>query len=57
MGSLTTLDLQWIRHFLNRCVVHGDDQEQLFRIVAQLDFLLERGNNGITGQTERSDAA
>lgn len=54
---LTTLDLSWIRHFLTRTVVHGDDQEQLFAICAKLDHILERGTNGPTGQTEQSDAA
>lgn len=54
---LGALDLHWIRNLLSRCVVHGDEQDQLFRIVRKIDHILERGTHGTVREPERSTAA
>lgn len=51
------LDLHWIRNFLSRCVVHGEEQDQLFRIVRKIDLILGRGDYGTVREPERSTAA
>lgn len=52
------LDLMWIRTFLTRCVVHGTDQDELFRVVTKIDKLLERKNqNGTVRESEPRTAA
>lgn len=55
--QLGALDLHWIRNLLSRCVVHGDEQDQLFRIVTKIDLILGRGEHGTVREPERSTAA
>lgn len=55
--SLNRNDLAWIELFLRKVVVHGDDQEHLFRVTDKVRVLLERGVHGASGRFEERAVA
>lgn len=55
--GLTRLDLLWIKALLGKVVVHGTEQDELFRVTEKINHILERNTHGTAGQTEPRNAA
>lgn len=55
--SLDRNDLAWIEMFLRKVVVHGDDQEHLFRVTDKVRSLIERGTSGTLGRSSERAVA